>query len=204
MQTLGDIFRAAREKRKITASQAAAATHMKIQHVEAIEDNAFEKFAAPTYAKGFIKLYAEYLGLDPVPLLREYAERHMPSKRNSLMPEASPPPAEARPKAAPPPPSSAAPSAPAFDLRRLAALIREKAVAWTSAARAAARRMSWKRPVGAAAVILLAVLVARVARCAGDLAGQRKTPAAYSASEPMSAIVREPPEPYLPVEAPPP
>ncbi len=81
METIGQIFRAAREKKQVTPSQAAAATRMKVQHVEALERNDFSKMAAPTYARGFIKLYAEYLGLDPAPLLQQYADYYAPGKR---------------------------------------------------------------------------------------------------------------------------
>ena len=72
MATLGQILKEAREKKNVTASQAAAATRMKIQTVEALERDDFSRMAAPMYAKGFIKLYAEYLGLDAAPLIREY------------------------------------------------------------------------------------------------------------------------------------
>ena len=72
---LGDILRKARESRKLTASQVAAATHMKMQTVEAIEKEDFSTMPAAIYCKGFIKLYAEYMGLDPDPLTKEYVER---------------------------------------------------------------------------------------------------------------------------------
>lgn len=72
---LGDILRKARESRKLTPSQVAQATHMKIQTVEAIEREDFSRMPAAIYCKGFIKLYAEYMGLDPDPLTREYVER---------------------------------------------------------------------------------------------------------------------------------
>jgi type IV secretory pathway VirB10-like protein len=48
---------------------------MKIQTVEAIEREDFSRMPAAIYCKGFIKLYAEYMGLDPDPLTREYVER---------------------------------------------------------------------------------------------------------------------------------
>lgn len=73
--SLGQILRKARESRKLTASQVAAATHMKVQTVEAIEKEDFSSMPAAIYCKGFIKLYAEYLGIDPDPLAREYVER---------------------------------------------------------------------------------------------------------------------------------
>jgi len=75
MDTIGQQLKAARERKGVTASQAAAATHLKVQHVEALERDDYSRLTVPTYAKGFLRIYAEYLGLDPAPLLREYIAR---------------------------------------------------------------------------------------------------------------------------------
>jgi len=85
MPTLGQTLKQAREAKKVTASQAAAATNLKMQHVEAMERDDFSRVAAPIYAKGFIRLYAEYLGLDPEPLIQEYMDLHAPKVRQPLM-----------------------------------------------------------------------------------------------------------------------
>ncbi|MBU1909567.1 MAG: helix-turn-helix domain-containing protein, partial [Verrucomicrobia bacterium] len=87
MADIGQTFREAREKKKVSCSQAAAATRMKMQHIEALERSDFSYMAAPTYAKGFIRLYADYLGLDPEPLIREYLAQHAPPERPSLLTE---------------------------------------------------------------------------------------------------------------------
>ena len=72
MDTIGQQLKAAREHKGVTASQAAATTHMKVQQIEALERDDYSRLTVPTYAKGFLRLYAEYLGLDPAPLLRDY------------------------------------------------------------------------------------------------------------------------------------
>ena len=74
----GATLKAAREAKGSTPGAAAEATRIKVQIIEAIERDDFSRIAAPTYARGFIKLYAEYVGLDPEPLLRAYAEHHLP------------------------------------------------------------------------------------------------------------------------------
>jgi len=79
MDAIGQQLKAARERKGVTASQAAAATHLKVQHVEALEHDDYSRMPVPTYAKGFLRIYAEYLGLDPAPLLREYTLRHTPA-----------------------------------------------------------------------------------------------------------------------------
>lgn len=76
--TIGEQLRQARLSRDITASQVAAETKMKVQTVEAIERNNFDRIPAPIYCKGFIRLYAEYVGLDPQPLIDEYVAAYAP------------------------------------------------------------------------------------------------------------------------------
>jgi cytoskeleton protein RodZ len=84
---LGEQLRKARLARKETTSQVANATRMKVQQVEAIENEDFSKIPAPIYAKGFIKLYAEHVGLDPQPLIGDYITSFLASRRPTSAPE---------------------------------------------------------------------------------------------------------------------
>jgi transcriptional regulator with XRE-family HTH domain len=72
---LGQTLRKARQEKKLTASEVAAGTRMKVQMVEALEREDFSQVAATIYGKGFIRMYADYVRLDPEPLIREYMER---------------------------------------------------------------------------------------------------------------------------------
>lgn len=72
---LGAKLKEAREQRKLTPSEVAAATRMKVQIVEDLDQENFSRIAAPVYGKGFIKLYAEFVGLNPKPLIDEYVAR---------------------------------------------------------------------------------------------------------------------------------
>lgn len=85
MDTLGQKLKEGRLKKKLNTSQAAQGTRIKIQHIEAIENDDFSAIAAPTYAKGFIRIYAEFLGIDPEPLIQEYVDQHAPRKRAPLL-----------------------------------------------------------------------------------------------------------------------
>ncbi|MCX7591631.1 MAG: helix-turn-helix domain-containing protein, partial [Kiritimatiellae bacterium] len=76
--SLGEELRSARVARGLTPSQVALATKMKVQTVEALENEDFDRIAAPIYAKGFIRLYAQCVGLDPAPLIEEYTRRFVP------------------------------------------------------------------------------------------------------------------------------
>jgi hypothetical protein len=72
---LGEKLRNARLNAKLTTAQIAAATRMKVQIVEDIEREDFRRVAAPIYGKGFIRLFAEKVGLNPTPLVEEYVAR---------------------------------------------------------------------------------------------------------------------------------
>ena len=72
---IGEKFRKVRMARGLTTSEVAAATHMKVQIVEALEHDDFSRMAAAIYVKGFIRIYAAHLGLDPQPLIDDYLER---------------------------------------------------------------------------------------------------------------------------------
>ena len=72
MNGLGSQLKAAREKMRVTVTEASASTHLKMLVVDAMERDDYPKLIAPTYAKGFYKLYCEYLGLDPEPFIEAY------------------------------------------------------------------------------------------------------------------------------------
>lgn len=86
METLGQRLKAARERKRMTLSQAALKTRVKIQHLEAMERDDFAKMPAPAYARGFIRLYCEQLGLDPAPIVAEYIELHSGGPRKPAVP----------------------------------------------------------------------------------------------------------------------
>ncbi len=69
---IGPILQQARLKKQLTTSQVAEMTRMKMQMVECLEHDDFSHIAATIYGKGFIKLYAQCVGLDPEPLIEDY------------------------------------------------------------------------------------------------------------------------------------
>jgi len=73
METIGYKLKAAREKIKLSRADVAKAVRINTQYVEAIENNEFHKLIAPIYAKGFIKLYAQCVQLDPAPLMCQFS-----------------------------------------------------------------------------------------------------------------------------------
>ncbi len=84
MATLGQQLKAAREAKGASESEAGSAIKVLTKIIIAMEDDDFSVMPAPTYAKGFIRLYAEYLDLDPVPLVDEYLANHATGPRPLL------------------------------------------------------------------------------------------------------------------------
>ncbi len=85
--TLGDTLRMAREGLKMSQHDVAEATRMKVHIIDAIEHNDFSRIEVPLYGKGFIKIYAEHVGLDPKPLIRDYLANYARTVRPSLKSE---------------------------------------------------------------------------------------------------------------------
>ena len=76
MSSVGSMLREAREKKKLTIDDVARATKIKKDLLEALEEDEYEKLPAPTYVRGFLKIYASYLGLDPGEIVGEYLKDH--------------------------------------------------------------------------------------------------------------------------------
>src|SRR4051812_39519824 len=91
MARLGEILRTEREKRGITLDQAAADTRIREKFLTALEDDDHKSLPGTVYTKGFLRNYAEYLGLGGDELVVLFhQERGMPlepSRRyNTLKP----------------------------------------------------------------------------------------------------------------------
>jgi hypothetical protein len=63
-QTLGQILRQERELRNIPLDRIEAATRIRAAQLRAIEDDRLDALPAEAYARGFVRTYAEYLGLN--------------------------------------------------------------------------------------------------------------------------------------------
>jgi len=87
MDSIGDYLRGAREERKIPIAQVARDTKMSEKYIIAMESGEFSLLPAPAYVKGFLRIYAEYLGLDPRPLVEQYMQEHAGVVRQAFPPE---------------------------------------------------------------------------------------------------------------------
>lgn len=71
---LGKILKNAREAKGLSPTDVAEQTNMMVQIVEELENENFHRIAAPIYGRGFLKLYAELLGIDAQPLIDEFMD----------------------------------------------------------------------------------------------------------------------------------
>jgi cytoskeleton protein RodZ len=69
---IGETLRAARRQQGRTLAEAAAETRVRESYLAALEEEEFPSVGGDVYAKGFLRSYARYLGLDPEPLLETY------------------------------------------------------------------------------------------------------------------------------------
>lgn len=74
MSSFGETLKNAREAKGLTCSQVASKTHMLVQIVEEMEREDFHRIPAPIYGRGFVRLFADCVGLDPIPLVREFMD----------------------------------------------------------------------------------------------------------------------------------
>src|SRR5215211_5326600 len=70
MAELGNTLSRARRARGITIEDAERDTHVSRRYLQALEAEDFSVFPAPVYARGFLRTYARYLGLNPDEVIR--------------------------------------------------------------------------------------------------------------------------------------
>jgi cytoskeleton protein RodZ len=89
--TIGQKLRDARTERGVELSDVELATKIRVKFLEAMEGDRWAELPAPAYARGFLDIYARYLGLDNQALLDEYsktveAEGHEPIPGSVIKP----------------------------------------------------------------------------------------------------------------------
>jgi cytoskeleton protein RodZ len=70
----GERLAAARREQKVAIADIAKELHIGEEKVEALERNEFEDLGAPVFAKGYMRKYAQLVGLDVDVILSDYAE----------------------------------------------------------------------------------------------------------------------------------
>jgi cytoskeleton protein RodZ len=75
-ESLGEYLKRERELRQISLEEVAEGTKIAIYRLRAMEAGRWEELPAEVFVKGFIKSYAEFIGLVPEDVILRYQEIH--------------------------------------------------------------------------------------------------------------------------------
>jgi len=78
MQTVGELLRSEREKKGLSLKEIEAAISIRVLYINAIEEGNYEIVPGEVYLKGFIRNYANFLGLDGKKMVDAYREAQAP------------------------------------------------------------------------------------------------------------------------------
>lgn len=82
MSSVGEILKNTREAKGITIEQVAEATSIRVLYLEAIENEQFNLVPGEVYLKGFIRNYANYIGLNGPAMVEKYKEQVEANKKH--------------------------------------------------------------------------------------------------------------------------
>jgi cytoskeleton protein RodZ len=74
---IGNSLREARLRQQLEFPEIEQATKIRAKYLRALEDEQFEQLPAQTYVKGFLRTYADYLGLDGQLYVDEFNSRYV-------------------------------------------------------------------------------------------------------------------------------
>jgi cytoskeleton protein RodZ len=78
-KTIGEQLCSAREKMHLSINEVAESLHIRSSYLKSIEEDKLDELPSQTQARGFIRLYASQVGLDPQELLKEKEVVQTPS-----------------------------------------------------------------------------------------------------------------------------
>src|ERR687887_2798424 len=84
MFEIGSSLREARLRQGLDFPEAEQATKIRGKYLRALEDEQFNVLPAQTYVKGFLRTYAEYLGLDGQLYVDEFNSRYVVGEEDAL------------------------------------------------------------------------------------------------------------------------
>ena len=86
MFEIGTSLRGARERQGLELAQVERETRIRTRYLQALEDERFDVLPGSAYAKGFLRTYAEFLGLDGERFVDEYNERFPATEEPPALP----------------------------------------------------------------------------------------------------------------------
>jgi len=87
MFEIGESLREARLKRGLTPADVQKAIRIRDRYLQALEEERWELLPGDAYVKGFLRTYADYLGLDGSLYVDEYNSRYAHTEEPTLVPE---------------------------------------------------------------------------------------------------------------------
>ena len=81
---IGNVLRAARERQGIELGEVERETRIRERYLAALEAEKFELLPARAYAKGFLRVYADFLGLDGRLIVAEFDVRFPDAEQPEL------------------------------------------------------------------------------------------------------------------------
>jgi cytoskeleton protein RodZ len=82
---IGSSLREARVRRHLELGQVERDTKIRTKYLAALEDDRFETLPGPAYARGFLRTYADYLGLEGQRFVDEYHTRFAPPDETAVV-----------------------------------------------------------------------------------------------------------------------
>jgi helix-turn-helix protein len=83
---IGNSLRSARERQGLGYPEIELATKIRAKYIRALEEEDFTTIPGDAYIRGFLRTYADYLGLDGEVYVDEYASRNLSSWHDELPP----------------------------------------------------------------------------------------------------------------------
>ncbi len=77
--SIGEQLRTIRESKHQSLEQAAQATHIRLKYLQALENDDYLSLPSDVQGKGFLRLYADFLGISISPLLDQWNNRFSPA-----------------------------------------------------------------------------------------------------------------------------
>ena len=81
MPSMGEVLREARYRLNVSLEEAEEYTKVRKKYLIALEEDDYSELPAPVYARGFLQLYAEFLGIDP-----QFADKLYQPPREAVAP----------------------------------------------------------------------------------------------------------------------
>lgn len=86
MKTVGEILKGVRNDKKLTLENVEERTKIRKKFLQALEENNWSKLPSLTYARGFIKNYAEFLELDSSYILSIFRRQMIIAEKQKILP----------------------------------------------------------------------------------------------------------------------